>query len=362
MCVCLNTEFLAQALAVQGNTTSKDFVYEIINGKVRITGYTGNGSVVNIPATIAGIDVTAIGGKAFADMPWIREIILPEGIERIENEAFYNCTGITEITLPQSLHTILGRGFCGCDGLTVINIPKGVVSIGGGSFSAKNIETIVVEEGNQNYIVDGNCLIEIPDNPEKMITLVSAARDFEIPEYVEAIDSGCFFENENITEVELPDTIEYIGGRAFEGCENLLVADMPESLQIIENSAFRNCINLKEVIFPVNIELRIQSGSGFFYNCRKLEIIELPHGMPEIDNTMFGKCSKLEYIKIRSGMSLISNLSWCTSLKRIEIPGEVGKIAESAFAGCQEVTIYGVEGSVAHEFALKNGIPFESIR
>ena len=58
------------------------FAYTTQNGLITITGYTGPGGEVNIPATINGVPVTGIGGKAF-----------------------YNCTSLTSVTIPTASPT-----------------------------------------------------------------------------------------------------------------------------------------------------------------------------------------------------------------------------------------------------------------
>ena len=69
-----------------------EFEYEVDDGKVTITGYTGKGGDVVIPAEIAGLPVTTIG-----------------------EYTFLNCTLLTSITLPNSITTIGDRAFPDCD-------------------------------------------------------------------------------------------------------------------------------------------------------------------------------------------------------------------------------------------------------
>ena len=65
-----------------------DFKFEIDEGRVFITGYTGAGGDVVVPSTLGGLPVTNIGYRAF-----------------------YNCRGLTRITLPNSVTTIGHRAF-----------------------------------------------------------------------------------------------------------------------------------------------------------------------------------------------------------------------------------------------------------
>ncbi|OPZ69124.1 MAG: hypothetical protein BWY82_02375 [Verrucomicrobia bacterium ADurb.Bin474] len=76
---------------------------------IRITGYTGTGGAVVIPATINGSPVTEIGGSAF----WGKitdpgsTLTLSQNILRLGQGAFMNCTGLSgTIVIPAGLATI----------------------------------------------------------------------------------------------------------------------------------------------------------------------------------------------------------------------------------------------------------------
>ena len=58
------------------------------------------------------------------------EIIVPEGIEEIDDRAFKSCKNLRKITLPNSLKRIGAKAFLKCESLEEIVIPEGVESIG----------------------------------------------------------------------------------------------------------------------------------------------------------------------------------------------------------------------------------------
>lgn len=342
------------------------FTYEIKDKEVIITGYTGEDSVINIPSKIEGYDVTRIGEDVFANMSWITEVTLPEGIVQIDREAFSNCTGLTGIILPESLERIEMLVFAGCDGLTEIHIPKNVTRIKGGAFACNNIEKITVDKENEIFVADGNCLIDAVVEPTRgnlRITLVAVAKDFDIPEYIEGIASYTFYRNENITTIEFTDEMKYISVSAFEECDNLIAVVMPKNLQELSSNMFAGCDNLREVVFKEETLLQgSQTVSRVFWNCKNIEIMELPRGLTEIHDTMFSRCVNLELVKIQDGAERIRAFRGCRSLTKIEIPASVTSISTGVFDGCKDLIIYGVEGSAAHEYAVNNGIPFESVQ
>ena len=90
-----------------------DFEYEVEDGKVTITNYTGKGGDVVVPDTIDGLPVTAIGDNAFCYCTGLTSITLPEGCTTIGYYAFSGCTNLTSITLPDGCS--IGEGaFKGC--------------------------------------------------------------------------------------------------------------------------------------------------------------------------------------------------------------------------------------------------------
>ena len=97
-----------------------DFEYEVEDGKVTITNYTGKGGDVVVPDTIDGLPVTAIGDNAFCYCTGLTSITLPEGCTTIGYYAFSNCTKLTSITLPASLTTIEIGAFRGCDAVITV--------------------------------------------------------------------------------------------------------------------------------------------------------------------------------------------------------------------------------------------------
>ncbi len=59
----------------------------------------------------------------------LKEIIIPEGFERIQSEAFRDCTSLTTVTLPESLSYIEENAFIGCSALEKVILPPSVENI-----------------------------------------------------------------------------------------------------------------------------------------------------------------------------------------------------------------------------------------
>ena len=97
-----------------------DFEYEVEDGKVTITNYTGRSGDVIVPSMIDGFPVTCIGDNAFCYCTGLTSITLPNGITTIGYYAFSGCRSLTSITLPDSITTIRSGAFAGCPKAFVI--------------------------------------------------------------------------------------------------------------------------------------------------------------------------------------------------------------------------------------------------
>lgn len=88
-------------------TPESDFAIDSIG---TITGYTGSSTTVNIPATINGIQVTAIGPSVFEHKS-TTDVIIPNRVTSIQNNAFQDCILLENVTLPEGITSIGNDAF-----------------------------------------------------------------------------------------------------------------------------------------------------------------------------------------------------------------------------------------------------------
>ncbi len=99
--------------------------YEYIvldDSSIAVTGYTGSGDTVEIPAQIEGKPVEKIAAEAFIANTGIKNIVIPNGVLSIEDNAFSQCTSLLSVTIPQSITSISPLAFEGCDKLVIHGI------------------------------------------------------------------------------------------------------------------------------------------------------------------------------------------------------------------------------------------------
>ncbi|MEN6315913.1 MAG: leucine-rich repeat protein, partial [Clostridiaceae bacterium] len=127
-----------------------------------ITGYDGAGGAVEIPSTIGGVNVTAIGAEAFRDKSAITSISIPDSVTSIGRSAFFQCFGLKSISVPVQATTVAAYTYQYCTSVESITIPEGVKSIEDlAFFGCKNTESVVIPStvesiGDDAFSADSN--------------------------------------------------------------------------------------------------------------------------------------------------------------------------------------------------------------
>ena len=100
-------------------------------------------------------------------------------------------------------------------------------------------------------------------------------------------------------------------------------------------------------------------GASAFYECEALESIRIPGAVKRIGASAFSDCKKLREVILEDGVEEIAPGAFlrCTKLEKIVIPPSVRILEdglqrwEAVFGQCKNLTIHGVPGSKAEEYA-----------
>ena len=302
------------------------FTYSVSNNEVTITKYTGTGTDVVIPATIAGLPVTCVGTSAFAENHTVTSVVIPEGVTFIDIFAFYDCPDLTSLSLPSTLKTIGSCAISSCIRLKSVTLPQGLESMGSQAFAG--------------------CI---------------ALESISIPSSVTEIGELCFYSCEKLDgEVVIPDGIQQLASGIFSQCYSLDRVVLPESLLYIERGAFEGCYELQTIDIPSGV-LRI--GNSAFAACFMLDGVVLPEGIKRVDQSTFSHCCGLTSIVIPNGVTEICNTAFenCNALTSLTIPESVTSIATDAFNGCTSLTARVWANSYAHIWCMTYGQAYEVI-
>jgi len=220
----------------QTDSIPEGLSYEIVgNRTVAITGYTGNAAFLDIPSSIAGLPVTAIGNYVFSGNSRLTSVTIPSSVTSIGNSAFSGCRSLTSVTILSSVTSIGSTAFFNCSSLTNVTIPSSVTSIGNGAFwgcsSLTNITipSSVTSIGNNTF---NGC---------------SRLTSITIPSSVTSIGNSAFYGCSSLTNITIPSSVTSIGISSFASCSSLTSVTIPSSVTSIREGAFAACYNLTRV-------------------------------------------------------------------------------------------------------------------
>ena len=249
--------------------------------------------VLEIPATLGGYPVTAIGGWVFSsldgcplDAPF--EVVLPEGLRALDADTFSDCFYAANVTLPASLEIIPE----GCFG----RIPA----------------EIDFPNGNPRYSCENGFLID--NTTQTLLYTAPSSHGTALPAVRRLGD--CSLMNwlwDDDDDPVLPDTLESVGSYIFYDC------------------------GVTRVTFPDGItEL-----SPFTFSCTALQEVHLPASLREIPDYCFWDCH-LTALTIPDGVTRIGAhaVDWFTGeiIGAVTLPTSVEFVGYRAFPDECDVT------------------------
>lgn len=212
MSIVLSVTMLIAVLCVApataaAETTDDGLTYTIANDEVTITGYTGAGGAVVIPAEIEGKPVSEVAGGAFAvalnaAAANITSVVVPDSVKTMGNGVFNGCTQLASITLPDKIAIESSNNMFRGTAITSIKIPSGMTAFGAFCFrDCSNLTEITFAEP---------------------VTVLSTA-------------SNTFTNCSKLTKLDFPDGMTTIGS-SFTGCTALADVTIPASVTSIADS------------------------------------------------------------------------------------------------------------------------------
>ena len=133
-----------------------------------------------------------------------------------------------------------------------------------------------------------------------------------------------------VKEIIIPPTVRSIKKSAFGGMKSLETITFQGDLDYIGEYALASCCSLKNIIFEGNVKTL---DYACFQNNESLEELIIPNGVTELPNSLCTFCKNLKIIKLPNTIKRI-NLSFydCPKLEKVELPSSLEYIDMAAFA------------------------------
>ncbi len=259
----------------------------------------------------------------------LESVVIPDTVEKIENNAFYNCKKLEEVSLPDGLKELGSSVFGNCQALKSISLPEGLTSIGSSCF---------------NYC--------------------SALAEIKLPSTLTTVGSSAFANS--VKKLTFAKNITAIPENTCNGANNLESVVIPDTVEKIGKHAFYNCQKLKDVSLPASIK---ELGVGAFYCCKEIEAVTLPEGLTTIGSDCFRSCAALTEITLPASLTTVENNAFNNSVKKVTfaagttaiaghvchganlletvvIPDTVTSIGEYAFANCSKLSSFALTDKI----------------
>lgn len=389
-------ENIRQGLAMQASGTVEyggqkkeegDWSVEVSNNTVKITGYKGNDTVLQIPSQILGLPVTKIGRRAFRDKN-LANVTIPDSVKSIEDDAFLK-NRLSGVTLGSGIESI-GESAFAKNQLANINLPAGLKSIGKEAFAGNMLGGLTIPNGvtsigdaafNENAIA----VITIPAGITSIggsVFMKNQIAELTIPASLNSIGDWAFSDNQ-IADIAIPDNITSVGKNAFRS-NKLTLVTVPDSLANIGEDAFGDATVVrksgtvvvegkaakdfevspaedgKSVIItgflkgytknlpipPLINGLPISGIAAKAFYKKSAVNVTVPDSVTFIGDEAFAG-SMLESINIPAGVTSIGKRAFAESkIAAISIPDSVKSIGDSAFEECGKLADVTLGGGI----------------
>lgn len=316
---------------------------EVVAGKLPLPGL-----IRKIVADV--LRMMELDGKTMVQfLTNLKQVEIPEGVEKIGKSAFFDKRGVLSVKLPGSLREIESRAFRNCISLeTVIFEGAGPVLHEDAFKNCTSLKYILTSDGIRHELrgiarPSGPQVPELVKNIHRqvlgnfqisgtlLLKYLGAESRVAVPEGITVIGEEAFAGNETIDRVILPDSLLEIGSGAFRDCALLQSIAFPPGLRRIGEEAFENCVKLLRIALPPKVTRLEQSA---FKRCRALKEIDLGENLVQIQEQAFYQCRALERISFPESLASVGELAFfrCSSLRKVTLSANVAFVGSLAFA------------------------------
>ena len=328
--------------------------------------------------------IKTIGSEAFKDNAMLRNLIVPDTLEKIGEKAFYNviqsmynCKEVTVtfyfvngtisenvlksqnicyIFVGDGISVIGTEAFNNCKSLKTVSLPDTVSTIGDNVFAASNGDIVLifrgVDEVIDNSVCDGKLDGVAHLIVDKGVKKISDSAFSNNPLLVDLIISDAvtignyaFYNDIAINRVTIESQLYSIGNHAFDSCKSIPQVVLPETVREIGSHAFYDCNSMKSINVPVGVAA-IKEYT--FFGCASLLDISIPDTVLSVGDYAYYGCVVAKTLDLSNTLKSIGAYAFynCNQVKEIILPNTLKSIGDYAFRSCSSITEISIPDSV----------------
>lgn len=297
----VKVSYLDNAIPNEAFRAKKSLSYFVFPDYITNIGYDAFSSTMLSGALILPKDLIMIGAEAFSNSS-ISSVSFSNAVKIIGYGAFEGCNALSgSLVLPEGLEEIDDRAFVYCNFSGKLHLPESLRIIGStvfqkaGSFKGDLVLPPLITSV-PGYLFSQSTFTGrlFLSNATSVGSAAFAGCGFEgelvLPDGIVSIENYSFSGN-SFSQIIIPATVKKIGFGAFADNQSLCKPiKFPEGLIVIEQESFRNCKTIPSLELPSTLQT---IGPNAFYNCFQISsIISHASEPPTIQGGAFNGVAK----------------------------------------------------------------------